>query len=574
MRRKFFYKNFISFIIPIFIPVLIFSLLALNIFHNMLRDDIDSSTYRTLNMSKDIIESVFSDMNLNKILIDYNPQLSLTLLQILKKKEYNFDDTLALRYIYPFLKATSNSKLYIDSIYINIDDSDYFLVNGEKWEIKNYSDQSWHESYKGQQKETLLWTEKREVNNREFISIYQRTNLNGVIVINVLQKYFNTILNSITAYDNQAIMVLNENDELIFSNKSAEKLPLNLVNQFVHSLTDDTSDDIKINDYYVSQIPSAQYKFKYISFIPNDIMYKTPNLIMKLTILSAIVSLIISFLLAYYFTRRNFRQISNIVKIFEMAEQGKTIPSIVKKENDAYTLILNHTINTFVKQSYLSMQLSERKYRQILAEAVALQYQINPHFLFNTLQSINFEILNETKRPVLANTMIEHLSDILRYSLDSPTSMVEIREEIQMTQGYINIQKYRHDGKFDVVWDYEDEVLGYKTLRLLLQPILENAIQHGIQEDRDYCRIKVKIKRIGELIQFTITDNGNGMSKERLKQVLESLAMEPDYERSDHIGLKNTNARIKLTYGDDYFMVIRSKLNLGTSVTINIKLQS
>ena len=130
-------------------------------------------------------------------------------------------------------------------------------------------------------------------------------------------------------------------------------------------------------------------------------------------------------------------------------------------------------------QSNTKIQLSERRYRQVVAELVALQYQINPHFLFNTLQSINFEILNITQKPIFVNTMIEHLSEILRYSLENPLQMANIGEEIEFTKKYIEIQRYRFDENFDVTWDYDEDILNHKTLRLLLQPIIENSINYG-----------------------------------------------------------------------------------------------
>lgn len=598
MQRKFLLKNFGTFFVPILIPVLIFSVLALNVFQKMLKDDIDISTYQTLSMSKERIELIFSDMNLNRILIDYNPQLSLTLMTILKGNEESYIDAMALRHIYPFLKANSYSRSYIHSIYIYLDSSDYFLVNGRKMLVSDYHDRIWYESYRqGRDRGLSLWTEKRQVYNQDVVSIYQRTKLNGLLVINLSQDYFNNILDSITTYNNQALFVLNENDELIFANDSGERLAPHIFAEYLQksaarasmsegdadprvqtaSLANTAkqaqavSDTFKIDHYHVFEMPSEQYQFKYVSFIPDGIIYETPDLLMRSSVVSITVSVLVSFLLAYFFAQRNNRQIKNIVQIFERAEQGREIPDMVKKESDAYSLILNHVIKTFVNQSYIKLQLSERKYRQMSAELVALQYQINPHFLFNTLQSIHFEILNETGKPVYANYMIEQLSGMLRYSLDGPWRMVDIRDEIENTKRYIDIQKYRLENPFVIVWDVDEEVLECKTLRLMLQPIIENSFQHGLSKKEGDWKITIRIKRFGDDVRFEIADNGIGMTQERLERLIGTLDSEPDYEQSTHIGLRNIHARLKLKYGEDYGLEIVSSPDTGTSVRLKIK---
>ena len=330
MLTRFFIRHFLTFIIPISIPVIIFSIMAMDVFQDTLRNDIDSSTNRTLNMSKSTIELLFSDMNSNKILIDYNPKLILTLLKILSDDGASYEDTAALKHIYPFLKSASYSRLYINSIYIKLGNSSHFLANGDKVRIADYFDTTWYDSFKNQHPDTELWTEKRRIYNQDVVSIYQRTKLNGVIVINVLPEYFNNILDSITTYDNQTIMVMNENKQLIFSN--TEHLPEDVVKRYVNESSSEQKDVFEINHYHVLEMPSEHYAFTYVSFIPNSTVYKIPNLIMKLSFFSILISVVISFVLAYYFSRRNYNQISNIIQTFKLAKLGKPITEVVERK--------------------------------------------------------------------------------------------------------------------------------------------------------------------------------------------------------------------------------------------------
>ncbi|WP_248929551.1 cache domain-containing sensor histidine kinase [Paenibacillus hamazuiensis] len=570
MLTKFFIKNFMTFIIAVSIPVLIFSLMVMNVFQASLKEEIDTNTHKALNTSKETIELIFSDMNSMKILIDYNPQISLPLLRVLSTDVVTHEDTTALKLIRPSLKSSSYSRMYINSIYVKVGDSKYFLANGDKESITDYYDTAWYDSFKKQSRDTMLWTEKRRISDLDVVSIYQRTKLDGVIVINVRQEYFNKMLDSITTYDDQYMAVLNEKGELLFSNKDMEQLLERGDGGDQAGETARFADLLRSDRYRVVEMSSEHYSFKYVSVIPTITIYSSAILIIKLTLYSAIVSLLISSLLAYYFSIRNYRQIARILKIFKLAKAGMTLPNVVeKKKNDVYSLILNDTINSFVNQSHMNLQLSERKYRQVLAELTALQYQINPHFLFNTLQSINFEVLNVTQRPTFANTMIEQLSEILRYSLDSPIQMVTIREEIEITKKYIDIQRYRFDNTFKVTWTYEQDVLECSTIRLLLQPIIENSVHYGVCKEGGCCHIT--IQRDGDDIEFEITDNGPGMSEQRLDEVVASLESEPDYGISEHIGLRNISSRLRLKYGDEYKLSIRSAPGEGVTVTFRIK---
>lgn len=143
-----------------------------------------------------------------------------------------------------------------------------------------------------------------------------------------------------------------------------------------------------------------------------------------------------------------------------MPNKKQPLPQVEYNNRDMYSQILHNIIRIFIENNYLQVQLSERKYRLQTAQLQALQYQINPHFLYNTLQTINYEILSLTAgRQTQANSMVENLSDIMRFSLESGDSMVSLKEEIENCRKYIRIQQARYDNGFQVVWDVEDMLL-------------------------------------------------------------------------------------------------------------------
>ncbi|MGI6669540.1 MAG: sensor histidine kinase [Acetivibrionales bacterium] len=147
-----------------------------------------------------------------------------------------------------------------------------------------------------------------------------------------------------------------------------------------------------------------------------------------------------------------------------------------------------------------------------------------------------------------------------------------LNDEIENTKSYINIQKYRYEDKFDVYWDFPREADNCKVKKLILQPLVENSIYHGIKEKEGRCFIKIKIKKSESHLSIFVADNGAGIPPERLKEIRKKLESSEDL--SEHIGLFNTNKRLKLTYGDKYGIRIRSLPQVGTVVHLYIPLET
>ncbi|MBD0378795.1 sensor histidine kinase [Paenibacillus sedimenti] len=282
--------------------------------------------------------------------------------------------------------------------------------------------------------------------------------------------------------------------------------------------------------------------------------------------------LLVSFLfgggLTYYLTRKNYRDVKSIVTILESAENNKPLPALPSRIKDVYSFIIHRILKNFIEQNYLTIQLSERKYKAQAMELIALQSQLNPHFLYNTLETINWKIASLTGKPGNLNKMVENLADILRYALEGHNKPVILQKEIAYTLSYIDIQKVRYQDKFDVIWEYEESVKKYNVPKLILQPLIENSIYHGIKVKEGRCRIKIKIWKTGELLHVAVIDNGLGIDKERLAQIKDDLKR--DIGETDHIGLYNTHKRLKLLYGESFGISIRSKYGRGTAVYLTI----
>ena len=200
------------------------------------------------------------------------------------------------------------------------------------------------------------------------------------------------------------------------------------------------------------------------------------------------------------------------------------------------------------------------------SEMDALQSQINPHFLYNTLESITWMI--EGKRNDEAVFMISQLAKLFRISLSKGRTVISIKDELQHAQSYMNIQKIRYKDTFSVTFDVDESLYSYCTVKLILQPILENAINYGVSYMDDSGEITISGKRLDGNLILSVSDNGIGMLEEEVSLLLTDSNRAPKH--GSGVGLVNVNNRIRLLFGEEYGLVIESEPDEGTTVSICI----
>lgn len=200
------------------------------------------------------------------------------------------------------------------------------------------------------------------------------------------------------------------------------------------------------------------------------------------------------------------------------------------------------------------------------SELDALQSQINPHFLYNTLDSIVWMI--EGEKNADAVFMVTQLASLFRISLSRGRTVISIKDELIHARNYMNIQKVRYKDAFEVNWNIQEQVLDNCTVKLVLQPILENALYYGIDAMGDEGEITVRGVKNGDDIYLSVTDNGLGMPKETVEQLL--VDEERVHKHGSGVGLINVHKRIQLRFGTEYGLLIKSEPDEGTTVTIHI----
>lgn len=213
-----------------------------------------------------------------------------------------------------------------------------------------------------------------------------------------------------------------------------------------------------------------------------------------------------------------------------------------------------------------SSKLYEEKIRTQATQIDFFRSQINPHFLYNVLELIRSLALEHDAPDISAITVA--VGKMYRYNTKG-NPVVPFREELEMTKAYIEIQKFRFQSKFDIIYNIPEEALEIPVIKIILQPIVENAIQHGIEPALDRCILYIGCSVKDRELVIEVRDDGVGMSAERLREMQELLNRR-QYDTAAYVGITNTNARLKLQYGDMYGITIESKENDGTIVTMRL----
>lgn len=286
------------------------------------------------------------------------------------------------------------------------------------------------------------------------------------------------------------------------------------------------------------------------------------NIVILITLLTACIAALMSVLISGSITR----PIRDLSQAMENFGQGNfDINCKVDSEDEIGRL--SHTFNQMVSDmNSLVNTVYEQKVMKQEAQMKSLQMQINPHFLYNTLDTINW--MARIKHVDEIGDMVTALGNMMRYSLEKK-SFARIEEEVKNLNDYIAIQNYRYRDKMEAEIVIDKKLMDLYIPKLLIQPILENAIVHGIEEKLDKGHIRITAWQEGGDLYIQVEDDGVGMTEEAISHILkEDYSMKKRGHTS--IGMVNVNRRIQMIYGQDYGLLIQSVLGAGTKMTVHI----
>lgn len=279
-----------------------------------------------------------------------------------------------------------------------------------------------------------------------------------------------------------------------------------------------------------------------------------------------VLALILSRLLARNITYPIQRLRDSMKKV--QTGEFPTIDLEVSSENEIGSLTKSFNVMTHRIQELMAQNIHEQEQKR-KSELKALQSQINPHFLYNTLDSIIW--MAEGKKNEEVVLMTASLARLLRQSISNEDELVSIGQEAEYARSYLTIQKMRYKDKLEFQIDISPAIFGVKIIKLVLQPIIENAIYHGLKYKDSKGFLIVRGYQEGEKAVLEVEDNGVGMDEETLSHIFEKHKV--NYH-SNGVGVYNVQKRLKLYYGEEYGIVYKSKKNEGTRAVITIPVET
>lgn len=294
---------------------------------------------------------------------------------------------------------------------------------------------------------------------------------------------------------------------------------------------------------------------------PSPLVKPIISVLSSYTVYIGIVLTLLSLLIAYFISMRITNPINKLIKAIKRTGEGnfdlkiQEEGGIESKDLIRMFNLMNERIHKLIKEKY-EIEIKEKE-----AEITALNLQLNPHFMYNTLNMISLISLENGQDEI--SDMLISLSKMLKYSVKTSKNLAPFKMDIEYLKSYIHIMAKRFEGKFVVVYDIDPKLNDYVVPKFFLQPFVENSLLHGFESLGRLGVLRITCIMEGQLGYFCIEDNGNGMDAQMISQSIDS---------DTSIGIQNVNKRIKIIYGDQYGVRIDSTIGLGTKVSISIPL--
>lgn len=568
-------KYFITINLFITFPLFLSLFIAFNHLNNIYKDQIMNANLAALSRTKDSIDMISRQVETTLLSLATDLEVE----NILRFNSRNYDEKNSdmLKSINNIEKVINTYVYYgdfINSICIYSEKSDYKVVTSNMSYIDwKYSDTLEKEFHKNISKSywTSVIPEKNTISFFRAIPLYSNEK-SGVVVVSIDIDRINKLINQNKDFTIEDFYILN-NDSIIF-NKDTKLLNQKITSVKalqginISNLGKGNTITIGGREYFINNIKSNYNDWNFISLIStkdNKLrVNRIRDIMIGFLIFSISLVLIISFLIAV----KLFTPIEEIVRILEKKNYD-IIPIYSKSNINELKIISRGLENSISDVQYLKEELNNRMRLLKKARSIALQSQINSHFLFNTLENIKWKVMEFTNGENEGSHMISNLSKLLRISLNTKGYMNTLKNEIEHVNIYLEIQKIRYDNKFEVVYNIQEETLEAMLPKITLQPIVENAIYHGIKPTNKKCTVTIRSFLLKDRILIEINDDGAGMEEEASRSINNELKTEYIKEEN-HIGIKNVNQRIKLSFGENYGIEIKSKVDIGTSIIISI----
>lgn len=463
---------------------------------------------------------------------------------------------------------------YVDSVYVYSEYNSAVIQDDKMISIDNFSDLTWMDEYRLLEGRRGITVPRSEAGVYPLLisiikPIYVDNVKKGAVIFNIDSSRLYRSLKSMRYGDEQNIFLINNKGQVIMGEENYFGKYYENIN-YISDMTENMNGFIReVNGVksLISSVSSEKFDFFYINVSQNSTYFKRmSNLRLQIAALILLV-LLLSVSLAYVVALKNYRPVTEIISVLDNPESFDVSGDMTKFNE------LRYIAKSIVEQSKenveIQRELEDKLEKLKNAQLDVLQTQINPHFLYNTLETINWMAVELTGGNNEVSRAVSNLAKFFRTNVGKGNYIISVREEVERTRYYLNILTMRYGDMFRVEWDISEDIMDYRIIKICLQPIIENAVYHGLKPKGHDGILKITGYGGDDNIEFIVEDNGVGMNGEKL-DTLNARLKEADYMGESHIGLYNINKRIKIIFGEEYGIRVESEADIGTKTIVTL----
>ncbi|GAB6989252.1 sensor histidine kinase [Paenibacillus pini] len=575
-------KIILSFLLVLILPTTIISITSYRISVNILEEKLSDSFNSNLSFIGDNIEKELEEWEHISKFINGNPVIrNVMMTSYGNDLEYYYDMKRVDQELETY-SINTNIFAYVSSLVI-LGNNGRNILYGEdanSLDLERIKEQPWFKEVNSMNGKVMwLGIHKNianyRVQNQSVVALGRaikgdkNNKFIGTLYLTFKESYFTGLLKNIKLSEGGRLYIVDNLDHIVFD--SENKL-MNEPFPGMAEIREHQNNDYlftngnKEGQLLLAQVPIKNYDWRVIETIPYSSLKNGTDKIFKNTIGIFLISFIITSIIWLFVSSHIVSPIRKLTDSMKKVQEGDLTVRVDIERPDEVG-IMNKHFNFMIKriQELFHSNLEEQEKKKN-AEYKALQAQINPHFLYNTLNTIRWMAIIQKSDNI--REVVEVLGRLLKNTIKHDGPFVRVEEELSNLKDYVYIQKIRYNNNFDVKYDIQDEILAMPCVKFILQPIVENAIFHGIEPKEDPGgEILISMKYLNNQLMIRIRDNGVGMSNILLEELNHRMILDV---HSGGIGMMNVKERLKLTYGEESAFIIRSEKDIFTEIEMII----
>jgi two-component system sensor histidine kinase YesM len=583
------YKWMLLLIAITLIPLLVLGMVSYSITKNAIDKKVTDASKQLIRQTGENIDIRFSGYKDIVMQMITDPEIMSLLHRISKRDESvveNISLTSKLAYftaVSPEFKSVSfvTDSMYVKGIF-RLDDQAVLKANFYDKTMAAGNDFTWFPTRLGLYSDTADNHEEVVFSlSKQVFNIHDGRQLGMAVVLDIREEMLSEILRENAKSELRAESFIIDSNGVILSHadKSMRMTPVDgwFGEKEASPLKSSKKEDSFVAHYkgkevMVNYLQLASNDWRVVHVIERSSLYKDSDQVIRVIAIIIAACVLFSIIAAYAMANSVSSPLKRMVKAMKQVHIGNLTTRIERDEKRIDEIgNLEYHFNDMVERIEELMQaVYQEQNNKRIAEVKALEAQINPHFLYNTLDAIKWTALFQKANN--AAEMARLLSRLLHISIGKGSDTVMVHEELEHVECYMGIQNLRAAGRIEVVYDIAEEVKHYRVPKVILQPIVENAVLHGFADSTDGAVITIRCRQEGARLLFEIQDNGRGFEQEEGDIGSHDADDHPNSASFLGVGLSNVEERIKLICGSDCGLSITSKLGEGTTVVIALSI--